>query len=77
MRSTCTSTRRVAAVDIADRILKTGDATGYLAFLRMGGSAYPLDELRAAGVDLEDTGCVLSALRVFEQTVDELDKLLA
>lgn len=66
-----------SAVDIADRILKTGDATGYLAFLRMGGSAYPLDELRAAGVDLEDPGCVLSALRVFEQTVDELDKLLA
>ncbi len=65
-----------SAVDIANRITKTGAAEGYLDFLRMGGSAYPLDELRAGGVDLEDPACVLSALSVFEQTVDELDGLL-
>ncbi len=65
-----------SAVDIASRIYESKQAGGYLDFLRMGGSAYPLDELRAAGVDLTDPGCVLAALHVFEQTVEELDKLL-
>ena len=65
-----------SAVAIADRILSTGDASGYLRFLTTGGSDYPLNELRIAGVDLTSPDTVRNALRVFSDTVDELDRLL-
>ena len=65
-----------SAVAIADRILTTGDASGYLKFLTTGGSDYPLNELKIAGVDLTKPDTVKNALKVFEDTVDELEKLL-
>ena len=65
-----------SAVAIADSILSTGDASGYLRFLATGGSDYPLNELRIAGVDLTSPETVKNALRVFSDTVDELDRLL-
>lgn len=39
---------------LSEGILKNGEPAvkKYLEFLHMGGSAYPLDELRHAGVDL-------------------------
>jgi oligoendopeptidase F len=48
----------------------------YLAFLRSGGSAYPLDQLRAAGVDLTTPEPVAAALVEFERLVGELETLL-
>lgn len=65
-----------SAVAIADRILSTGDASGYLKFLTTGGSDYPLEELKLAGIDLTSPETVRSALRVFDETVDELSALL-
>ena len=65
-----------SAVAIADRILATGDASGYLKFLPTGGSDYPLNELKIAGVDLTKPDTVKNALKVFADTVDELAKLL-
>ena len=65
-----------SAVAIADRILTTGDASGYLKFLTTGGSDYPLNELKIAGVDLTKPDTVKNALKVFAETVDELEKLL-
>lgn len=65
-----------SAVAIADRILTTGDASGYLKFLTTGGSDYPLEELKLAGIDLTSPETVRSALRVFDETVDELAALL-
>ena len=65
-----------SAVAIADRILATGDASGYLKFLTTGGSDYPLNELKIAGVDLTKPDTVKNALKVFADTVDELEKLL-
>ena len=41
-----------SAVAIANRILTTGDPSDYLRFLTLGGSDYPLAELKVAGVDL-------------------------
>ncbi|MBQ3108890.1 MAG: oligoendopeptidase F, partial [Clostridia bacterium] len=41
-----------SAVAIANHILSTGDASDYLRFLSTGGSDYPLEELKIAGVDL-------------------------
>ena len=41
-----------------------------------GGSDYPLNELKIAGVDLTKPDTVKNALKVFADTVDELEKLL-
>lgn len=65
-----------AAVDIAARIRKTGDAAGYLSFLATGGSDYPIEELKLAGVDLSGPGAVQDALAVFARSVEELEGLL-
>jgi oligoendopeptidase F len=65
-----------SAVNIASRILQTGDASDYLKFLSTGGSDYPLEELKIAGVDLTKPDAVKKALSVFKETVDELSSLL-
>ncbi len=65
-----------SAVAIANHILTTGDASGYLKFLSTGGSDYPIEELKIAGVDLTKPDTVKNALSVFADTLDELEALL-
>lgn len=65
-----------SAVAIARRIMETSDASGYLRFLSLGGSVYPVEALRTAGVDLTLPDAVDDALKLFEKTVDELSALL-
>lgn len=65
-----------AAVAIAAKIRQTGDAAGYLAFLQTGGSDYPIQELKLAGVDLSKPDTVEAALDVFAKSVAELEALL-
>ena len=65
-----------AATAIAQNITDSGDASEYLRFLTTGGSDYPLEELKIAGVDLTKPDTVRSALRVFDETVDELSRIL-
>ncbi len=65
-----------SAVAIADYILETGDASGYLKFLSTGGSDYPIEELKIAGVDLTKPDTVKNALKVFADTLEELTALL-
>ena len=65
-----------SAVAIASHIVETGDAEGYLKFLTTGGSDYPLNELKLAGVDLTSPQPVKDALKVFADSVRELKSLL-
>ena len=65
-----------SAVAIADHILTTGDPSDYLRFLSTGGSDYPLEELKIAGVDLTKPQVVAQALKVFDETLTELTELL-
>lgn len=65
-----------SAVAIASRILETGDASDYIRFLSTGGSDYPLNELKIAGIDLCSPNVVKSAMKVFDETIDELDALI-
>ena len=65
-----------SAVAIANNILETGNASNYLKFLSLGGSDYPVEELRVAGINLDDPETVKSALKVFDETIDELAELL-
>ena len=65
-----------SAVAIADRILNHGGAEDYLKFLSTGGSMYPIDELKIAGVDLTSPEPIRSALKVFADTIDEFAQLM-
>ena len=65
-----------SAVAIANDILSNGDASQYLKFLTTGGSMYPIDELKIAGVDLTKPETVQNALEVFQTSLDELEQML-
>jgi oligoendopeptidase F len=64
---------------LADRVLAEGSsaAKDYLNFLKAGGSLYPLDALKAAGVDLTSPEPVEKAFGVLADIVDRLEKLVA
>jgi oligoendopeptidase F len=63
---------------LADRVLggTPGAADAYLGFLKAGGSKFPLDALREAGVDLSTPEPVERAFAILARTVDRLDLLL-
>jgi oligoendopeptidase F len=67
-----------AAVALSQRVLsgESGSVDAYLGFLSSGGSKFPLDTLKAAGVDMTTSAPVESTLRLFERRLDELEKLL-
>ncbi len=59
---------------------KAGDAEAvrnYLAFLRSGGSKYPLEGLKLAGVDMSSPEPVASAFAALARMVDRLEELVA
>lgn len=65
-----------AAAAITRDLLAGGDVDRYLAFLHAGGSDYPAETLKKAGVDLTTPEPVTKALEEFESMLDELEKLL-
>lgn len=67
-----------AAVALSEAILNDGDTAvkKYLEFLSMGGSAYPLDELKHAGVDFTTSAPVERALTKFEAILDDVEDTL-
>jgi oligoendopeptidase F len=67
-----------AAVTLSQRLLSRapGSVDAYLNFLRSGGSKFPLETLKAAGVDMTTSAPIESTLRLFEQRLGELEKLL-
>ena len=67
-----------AAVALSERVLsgETGKVDAYLNFLRSGSSKFPLETLKAAGVDMATPAPIESALRLFERRVAELERLL-
>jgi oligoendopeptidase F len=48
----------------------------YFAFLKSGGSRFPIDSLKLAGVDMSDSAPVKAACAAFETLVNELETLL-
>jgi oligoendopeptidase F len=67
-----------AAVALSQRVLNGGQAEldAYLGFLKSGGSQYPLDTLKAAGVDMTSPEPVNATMKLFGQRVEELEALL-
>lgn len=67
-----------AAVALSERVLSgaSGSVDAYLNFLRSGGSQFPLETLKTAGVDMTTPAPIESTLRLFERRLDELEALL-
>ena len=68
-----------AAHALANAILSGADADGvgrYLAFLRAGNADYPINMLRAAGVDMSTPQAVEETFKVLESLVDRLEGLI-
>lgn len=63
---------------LANRILsgQDGAVADYLAFLKSGGSMYPIDALRLAGVDLATPAAVEETYTVLARLVDRLEQLV-
>lgn len=72
------ATGMCAALVFADRVRKEGKPAvdAYLGFLRSGSSAYPLDVLKQAGVDMTDPAVIAEGLKTFGSAVDALAQLL-
>ncbi|MFO7265789.1 MAG: oligoendopeptidase F [Limnochordales bacterium] len=66
-----------AATALANAILKEGEPAvqRYLEMLRRGGSDYPLNLLKDAGVDMTTPEPILQVMNVFEELLNELEAL--
>lgn len=65
-----------AASALSHKILTDGKESieKYVDFLKSGGSDYPLNQLKKAGVDMEDKKSIETAIDVFKKLIDELEK---
>lgn len=66
-----------AALALAKRVTSGGEKEreDYFKFLKSGGSRYPIESLRVAGVDMESSEPVQAACDTFKEIVEELKKL--
>ncbi len=67
-----------AALALAKRVTGGGEKerNDYFEFLKSGGSRYPIESLKVAGVDMSQTGPVQDACDEFKKIVAELQKLI-
>ena len=65
------------ATKIVNGILnkEEGALDKYLAFLKTGGSMYPSEELKVAGVDIYDENVYTEAIKTFEGYIEEFKKI--
>jgi oligoendopeptidase F len=71
------ATGMVAATALADAVLTEGPPARdrYLGLLKAGGSKFPLDLLRDAGVDMSQPAPILAALKQFDDLVTEMETI--
>ena len=67
-----------ASIALSQRVLDGGksERNDYFSFLKSGGSRFPIDALKVAGVDMGTPEPVRAACKVFAGLVDELERLL-
>lgn len=67
-----------AACYIVDGIIngRENALDDYLKFLKTGGSMYPVDELKVAGVNICDPEVIESAIHMFDETIEEFKNLI-
>ncbi len=73
------STGLIASQALADMVLsgKKGAKEKYLDFLSAGGSRYPMDTLKLAGVDMTTDAPANAAFKRFEKLVSEMETIVA
>ena len=67
-----------ASLALAKRVTKGGDKEreDYFKFLKSGGSRYPIESLRIAGVDMESVEPIQAACDTFKEIIEELKKII-
>jgi len=67
-----------AAIALSERVLakEPGAVKRYLGFLKSGGSKFPLETLKEAGVDISASAPIQSTLALFGRRLNELEELL-
>lgn len=67
-----------AAMALADKVTNGGEKEreDYFKFLKSGGSRYPIEALKVAGVDMSTTEPIQKALDKFKEIIDELENLV-
>ncbi len=67
-----------AAIALSRRILNEGEEAvkDYLRFLSSGSSNYPIELLKAAGVNMSTKEPVKQALKLFEELLDQMEELM-
>lgn len=68
-----------AATALAKKIVdgEEGALDRYLSYLKSGNSAYPIDVIKKAGVDMTQSAYIEDAMKVFEERLNELEQLIA
>ncbi len=72
------ATSFTASIALSEKVLskEKGAAEKFLAFLSSGGSDYPIELLKKAGVDLTTADPFNKTMKVMNQTMDEIEKIL-
>ncbi len=72
------STGIIASTVLSEMVLEGGEAERkrYLDFLSAGGSRYPLDTLKEAGVDLTDPGPIEKTIAKFDGAITQMEEIL-
>ena len=67
-----------ASIALSRKVLQGGEKerNDYLGFLKSGGSQYPLESLKAAGVDMESPAPIEDAMKVFKDLFTDLKEYL-
>jgi oligoendopeptidase F len=67
-----------ASLALAERVMSGGEKerNDYFGFLKSGGSRFPIESLKLAGVDMSSPAPVEAACKAFSRLLDELEKLL-
>jgi oligoendopeptidase F len=68
-----------AAIALSEKVLRGGgqERQDYFGFLKSGGSRFPLDSLRLAGVDMSRPEALEDTTALFASLVDEFEKFFA
>ena len=65
-----------ASLALSNRVLKGGEKEkqDYFTFLRSGGSRYPIESLKVAGVDMTESKPIKDAIDTFANLVNQIEK---
>jgi len=72
------STGICASIALSERVLNGGkkELDDYLGFLKRGGSKFPIENLKKAGVDMSSPEPIRKALKKFENLLNEFETLV-